>query len=53
MPPIALLTAGSTNPMKPQRRTSMGKNPMEPLMNLRNLLKEEVAMCNYTLKSTN
>jgi hypothetical protein len=36
-----------------QRRTSKGRSPMEPLMDLRDLLEEEVAMCNYPLKSTN
>jgi hypothetical protein len=39
--------------MEPQRKTSMGRNPVEPLMDLRNLLEEEVAMRNYPLKSTN
>jgi hypothetical protein len=44
IPPTILWTAGSTTPTEPQRRTSMGRNPMEPLMDLRDLLEEEVAM---------
>ena len=43
IPPIILRTAGSTIPMEPQRRTSIGRGPMEPLMDLRNLLKEGYA----------
>jgi hypothetical protein len=31
----------------------MGRNPMDPLMDLRDLLEEEIAMHNYPLKSTN
>jgi hypothetical protein len=31
----------------------MGRMPMENLMDLRNLIKEEVAMHNYLLKSRN
>ncbi len=53
IPPTILRTAGSMSPMVAQRRTSMGRNPMEPLMDLRNLLEEEVAMHNYLLKLTN
>jgi len=53
IPPTILWTAGSMIPTELQRRTSLGRNPMEPLMDLRNLLEEEVAMCNYPLKSTN
>jgi hypothetical protein len=53
IPPTILQTAGSMSPMEPQRKTSMGRNPVEPLMDLRNLLEEEVAMRNYPLKSTN
>ena len=52
-PPIILRTARSRIQTEPQRRTSMGRNPMEPLMDLRNLLEEEVAMHNYPLKLTN
>jgi len=51
--PTTLQTAVSTNPTAPQRRTSMGRMPMENLMDLRNLIKEEVAMHNYLLKSRN
>jgi hypothetical protein len=40
-------------PTEPQRRTSTGKSPMEPLMDPRDLLKEEVAKHNYLLKSKN
>jgi hypothetical protein len=43
-PPIHMI------PTEPKRRTSMGRNPMEPLMDLRNLLKEEIAMHNYLEK---
>jgi hypothetical protein len=45
IPLTILRTAGSM--------ISMGRNPMETLMDLRNLLEEEVAMYNYMLKSTN
>jgi hypothetical protein len=53
MPPIILWTARSMIPTEPQRRTSMGRNPMKPLMDLRSLLEEEVVMHNYPQKSTN
>ena len=46
-------TARSMIPMGPLRRTSKGQNQLEPLMDPRDLLKEEVAMHNYPLKSTN
>ena len=52
IPPIILRTARSMIPMEPQRRTSMGRHPMEPLVDLRNLLKES-SYGNYPLKSTN
>jgi hypothetical protein len=53
IPPTTLWISRSRIPKEPQRRTSMGRNPMEPLMDLRNLLEEEVAMCSYVLKLTN
>jgi hypothetical protein len=31
----------------------MGGKPTDPLADLRDLIKEEVAMCNYPLKSRN
>jgi hypothetical protein len=40
-------------PTEPQRRTSMGRNQMGPLMDLRNLLEEEATMRKYLLKLTN
>jgi hypothetical protein len=40
-------------PMVPLRNLSKGRNPMEPLVDPRDLLEEEVAMRNYPLKSTN
>jgi hypothetical protein len=52
-PPTILRTAGSTSPTVTQRRHSMGRRPMDPLVDLRDLLEEEVAMRNYPLKSTN
>jgi hypothetical protein len=52
-PPTILWTAGSMSPTVTQRRPSMGRNPMDPLVDLRDLLEEEVSMCNYPLKSTN
>jgi hypothetical protein len=39
-------------PTGPWRRTSRGRHLMEPLVDLRDLLEEEVALCNYPLKST-
>jgi hypothetical protein len=48
-PPTILWTAKNTSPTVTQRRPSMGRNPMD----LRDLLEEEVAVCNYLLKSTN
>ena len=33
--------------------TSVGRKPVEPLSVPRDLVKEEVAMCNYPLKSRN
>ena len=53
IPPITLQTAGSMIPRGPQRRTSKGQDLLEPLVDPRDLLKEEVAMHNYPLKSTN
>ena len=52
IPPITLQTAGSMIPTGPWRRTSRGRHLMEPLVDLRDLLEEEVALCNYPLKST-
>lgn len=52
-PPTILRTAGSTSPTVTQRRPSMGRRPMDPLVDLRDLLEEEVAMRNYPLKLTN
>jgi len=49
--PITPRNAGTTNPMAPQRRTSMGRMLVENLMNPRNLIDEEVAMHNYPLRS--
>jgi hypothetical protein len=53
IPPMTLLTAGNMIPIEPQRSISMGRMSMEPLMNMRDLIKEEVAMCNYPLKLRN
>jgi len=39
--------------MEPHRRNSMGRKPAEPLMDPRDLIEEEVAMCDYPLKSRN
>ena len=52
IPPITLQTTGSIIPTESSTRISKGSKPVEPLMDLRNLFKEEVAMCNYLLKST-
>jgi hypothetical protein len=52
-PPTILQTARSTSPTVTQIRPSMGRTPMDPRMDLRDLVKEAVAMCNYPLKSTN
>jgi hypothetical protein len=51
--PTTLWTARSMNPTAPHRRNSLGKTPMRNLVDPRNLIKEEVAMCNYPLKSRN
>ena len=51
VPPVTLRQAGSTNPMEPHRRNSMGRKPTEPLVDPRDLIEEEVAMRNYPLKS--
>ena len=53
VPLVTLRQAGSTNPMEPHRRNSMGRKPAEPLVDPRDLIKEEVAMHNYPLKSRN
>jgi hypothetical protein len=53
IPPTTLRTAGSMIPMETLRNLSKGQNPMEPLMDPRDLLEEEVAMHNYPLKLTN
>jgi hypothetical protein len=53
IPPITLRTAGSMSPTGPLRRTSRDLNRMDPLVEPRDLLEEEVAMRNYLLKSTN
>ena len=50
IPPTTLGTDASTIPKEPQRRISMGRMPMEPVMDTRGLIKEEVTMCNYPLK---
>ncbi len=52
-PHITLQTAGIMIPMGPLRGTSKGQNQLEPLVDPRDLFKEEVAMCNYPLKLTN
>ena len=39
-PPTILRTAGSTSPTVTQRRHSMGRRPMDPLVDLRDLLEE-------------
>ena len=51
--PTTLRTARSMNPTAHERRTSMGRMPVENLVDPRNLIKEEVAMCNYPLKLRN
>ena len=53
IPPITLRTAGSMSPMGRLRRTSRELDLLDPLVEPRDLLEEEVAMCNYPLKSTN
>ena len=40
-------------PMEPVRNLSRGQGPIEPLTDPKDLLKEEVAMHNNPLKSTN
>jgi hypothetical protein len=53
IPPITLRIAGSLSPMEPPRKTSRGPSPADPLVDPRDLLKKEVALHNYLLKSTN
>ena len=53
VPPVTLRQARSTNPMEPHRRNSMGRKPVEPLMDPRDIIKEEVAMRDYPLKLRN
>jgi hypothetical protein len=53
---MTLQNAGSTNPMAPQRRTSMasmGRTSVENPVDPRNLIEEEVSMRNYPLKLRN
>ena len=51
IPPITLRIAGSTSPTGPLRRTSRELSLLDPLVEPRDLLEEEVAMRNYPLKS--
>jgi hypothetical protein len=52
IPPITLRTVGSMIPMGPRRRALREQDLLEPLIDLSDLLKEEVAMHNYPLKLT-
>ena len=52
IPPITLRIVGCMSPTGPPRRPSRGQRSADPLVDLRDLLKEEVALCNYPLKLT-